>query len=107
MIVAWATAGRRIPAGCACPKWPKLFDSYRPSETARLVDVGPECQRSVFPAASYPRYSSRLSASRIGAAAGPRPTTPTIPHLFFSDASTIRRVRRWNLTMDRLSQSKE
>ena len=30
---------------------------------------------------SYPRYSSRLSASRIGAAAEPRLTTPTIPHI--------------------------
>src|SRR5437762_8674540 len=46
-----------------------------------------------IPAESYPRYSSRLSASRIGAAAGPRPTTPTIPHILFSDSSTVRRMR--------------
>ena len=42
----------------------------------------------------------------IGAAAGPRPTTPTIPHIFFSDSPTIRRVKHkralhWNLIMDR------
>src|ERR1700730_1502631 len=60
-----------------------------------------------IPAESYPRYSSRLSASRIGAAAGPRPTTPTIPHIFFSDASAIRHVRHWNVIMERLLQPKE
>src|ERR1700674_3800281 len=38
--------------------------------------------RVAIPAESYPRYSSRLSASKIGAAAGFRPTKPTIPHIF-------------------------
>src|ERR1700712_2423109 len=38
--------------------------------------------RVAIPAESYPRYSSRLSASKIGATAGFRPTKPTIPHIF-------------------------
>jgi hypothetical protein len=46
-----------------------------------------------IPAESYPRYSSRLSASKIGAAAGFRPTKPTIPHIFFLLRSIYRPLR--------------
>ena len=59
-----------------------LFSRFLSFPTARRRVRTP---RSIvaIPAESYPRYSSRLSASRIGAAAGPRPTKPTIPHIFF------------------------
>src|SRR5690606_36823695 len=114
MMPLWTMATSLEKCGCALVSfgtpwvaqrvWPMPIvpsSGSSPSRFSRLTSL-PSARRRpsrpwsivATPAESYPRYSSRLSASTISGATGARPTIPTIPHIFPnpSRSAPIRRI---------------